>query len=253
MGRPEVRLDNYGSVYDYYSSYDGSPAVLRAVHKACAMAYHPNSMYEDGAEQRVGELLAEDTRLLIASNHINLMDQFPIAAEVQTNPKLRPIVGNTFIPGKAPYFRNPLTRRVMDIWGVIPTFRDQEVGDNQEAQAKSTSAFLGICAKKVIEGKHMFIFPEGTRNKKDPTKPGRMYPGIGKIACAASDKVLVAILTIGVWHGKESVSSWRRPELVFARPLEGPFEDFAEVTARVGESLNSCVGKAIENSIKRAS
>lgn len=247
MERPDVTIANYDRMYDFYETLPPSAVALTTMHALSAAAYRGQTVtFDESAHEKIGELLETDTRLLIAGNHITMFDQFPVAAAVRSEPVLQPIQRNTFIPAKPSYFHDNRYRFLIDKLGAIPVFRPKDAkGDAQPLLADSTKRFIDVCAERVANGEHMFIFPEGTRKRERPEYIERVERGIGRIAAAASQRAPIAILPVALWYGQNPKKfDWVKPAIHFGTPILPPFNTHRDVTDRLTESLNHCVAEA---------
>lgn len=255
MVRPEVTPGNYPAVYDYYKQLTPSAHVLQGLHWAMSKMYRPAVHFADGARERVDELLDSEHRLIIACNHVNMFDQLPAAAALHQRP-LRRIVGNTIVLAKQPYFKNPAVRRLLDLSGAIPVFRDkdlsEEAGITRREQVAIGQTLVSTVAQKIDAGYHMFLFPEGTRNQGDPSELGKIKSGIGRMTVAAANTptatgayVPVALLPMAIWYGSESRHSFA-PTIHFGSPQEGPFTSATQVTRNLAEGMAESLLAAIE-------
>lgn len=52
--RPEVSLPNYKAVYEYYRDLEPDPIIARLGHLAVSLAYWPQAVFADGAEDAIG-------------------------------------------------------------------------------------------------------------------------------------------------------------------------------------------------------
>lgn len=94
MGNPEVSLDNYEAVYEYYRSHQQNRFVAKLAYAALALKYLPRVRYAPGAEAALKTLLERKTQLVVAVNHLTESDQFTLAATAWRTP-LRRVIGRT--------------------------------------------------------------------------------------------------------------------------------------------------------------
>jgi 1-acyl-sn-glycerol-3-phosphate acyltransferase len=221
ISKPKVTQENASQVYEYYRSHPGNEPALRMLHKLSSLAYHPRITYAKHAENKIDALLDDQTRLIIASNHIRERDQFPIAAMMQRGP-LRRVIGNTVSIAKKSLFRTPL-RGPLDMVGAVPVWRDDDFKPNTSGREKSDihKMFFNLVVDRMAEdGASVFMFPEGTRNPR-PRELGLVKPGIGRIVlnCVQRD-VPVAVVPVGLqWPGDGSRHSFR-PDIAVGQPLD---------------------------------
>jgi 1-acyl-sn-glycerol-3-phosphate acyltransferase len=242
--RPDVRLHNINPLYSYYDELQPSAFAQKALLAVSAGIYRPQISYDDGAAERIKALTKEGSSLLMASNHINIFDQNAIAAVVYSQPAFQDVIGNTFVPAKVPYFLRPRLRSLMEMVGAVPVVRAQDVegiDDGISMQAKAALRLIKTCSKKLEKGQHMFIFPEGTRNKGDLRELGKINKGIGRIACGVKDRD-IAIVPMGLWYGDDpKFADTLRPNLHVGTPIEGSFENPNQVLSLLRGAMRHCL------------
>ncbi len=246
--RPDVRLQNIDPLYSYYDDLQPNPCAQRALLAFSAGVYHPRISYDDGAAERIQTLTDKGRSLVMAGNHINVFDQNAIAAAVYSEPAFQAVIGNTFVPAKVPYFLRPRLRTLMEAVGAIPVVRAQDVEgvvDGVPKQAKAALRLIKTCSKKLENGQHMFIFPEGTRNKGDLRELGKINKGIGRIACGPESRD-VAIVPMGLWYGDDpTFADTLRPSLHVGTPIEGPFENPNQAVSLLRGAMRHCLDRAV--------
>lgn len=246
--RPDVRLHNIDPLYEYYDDLQPNASVQEALLAVSARIYHPRISYDEGAAERTEALTKQGSSLLMASNHINVFDQNAIAAAVYSEPAFQAVIGNTFVPAKVPYFLRPRLRTLMEAVGAIPVVRAQDVEgvvDGVPKQAKAALRLIKTCSKKLENGQHMFIFPEGTRNKGDLHELGKINKGIGRIACGVEGRG-VAIVPMGLWYGNDpKFTDTLQPNLHVGAPIEGPFENPGQALSLLRGAMRHCLDTAI--------
>jgi len=173
---PEVRLDNYRAVYNHYADLQPNVRTTRTVHRILRAFYQPNTHVAPSVADRIGELLDNNTRLVIVANHISKHDPPVLAAAAQAAPALRPLIGNTFILAKDGLFRHRGVRQAVEVLGAVPVFRDQDYG-SEAGQARAAQALKRMSIERLHSGQNMAVLPEATVNDKDPTKLQRFKGG----------------------------------------------------------------------------
>jgi len=221
MSKPEVTQDNWQAVYEYYAAHRGSKSALRALHRGSSFVYHPRVEYADDSSRKIDALLDADTRLIVASNHVRELDQFPLAAMMQRGP-LHRIIGNTVSLAKQPLFKTPL-RRPLDAVGAVPVWREPDFKSGISGREKNdiNKAFFKLVVDHMEDGASVFMFPEGTRNSHAQHEIGPIKPGIGRIVlnCVQRD-VPVAIVPVALlWPGNGERHSFR-PDITVGAPLD---------------------------------
>ena len=224
MNRPEVSIENHEAVYEFYEHLEPGKFTLNSLHSVMSLMYRPKVGFGGETNSQISEAVEKGASLIIATNHIAMTDQFPVAAVMKKEPSLQPLVGNTFVAAKPVFFKYSLIRPLVDRLGCVPVFRPQDLASevSVEDQIAATHEFFKVSAHKLINGSSMFIFPEGTRSKDDRRIIGKVHSGVGRIASIASKEVDVAILPVGVWYGDGKKHS-RRPGVYFNELIYGPF------------------------------
>lgn len=246
MSRPEVTLENYEELYSYYGQHEPSELALKGLHLATRAIYMPETHYAAGAEATITSLLENDHRLIMTCNHINMLDQLPVAAMMREEEAFRPVVGHTSILAKQPYFRNPLARRLMDTMGAIPVFRAQDTeGSSNKDRLAAANAMIGAAVERIEAGGHLFLFPEGTRNRDDRTKLGKIQSGVGRIATRSAEVASVAIVPMAIWYGNGSRHSLQ-PTIFVNKPITKPFETPNKLTHRLAGVMAASLREARE-------
>ncbi len=50
MKRPEVNVDNYKEVYEFYANYKPNPIVNRTIHRAMGLVFNPSQIVYEGMQ-----------------------------------------------------------------------------------------------------------------------------------------------------------------------------------------------------------
>lgn len=223
MKKPEVTLENYETVYEYYRQYQQPRIGAYIGHSAMALMFRPNVRYAPGAEDAIQDLLhEEDGRVILAFNHLSDRDQYVVGAMARREPVMRQMAGNTFIQSKEVLFHHPnkllrpLLRQGVDIMGAIPAFRKKDIDESQDSLRKrATSAMLRTSVEKLRNGQHMAVFPEGTRNKEHPDTVQDIKPGIFVVAGQVAATHQVGIIPVGFTYGDDM----RHPDMWVDLPM----------------------------------
>lgn len=105
---------------------------------------------------------------LVLANHTNRFDPLPIIISVP---------GEISFLAKAEALKIPVLRILLELAGTIPIER---------AQRDEARASIGVAAKFLRSGRHVCIFPEGTRNKQAEAEGGKLLPlKMGAFHCAS--------------------------------------------------------------------
>jgi len=251
MEKPEVTLENYNAVYNFYRMYR-QPRLGAAIgHGAMALAFKPDMTYKGSADDLIRDHLRDGSRLIIALNHISDKDQYVVAAMARREQAFQPMVGNTFIQSKVPLFHHPnklvrpLLRHGVDVMGAIPAFRKKDSdGQSDELRKAATSELLETSVAKMQQGQHMAVFPEGTRNKENPNVVQPLKEGIIYVASKVAAEHVVAVVPIGFTYDSRP----RYPEMVVAEPIVDYEFSANTFLLELRDIMQECVDQAIRQS-----
>jgi 1-acyl-sn-glycerol-3-phosphate acyltransferase len=278
MSRPQVSLENFEAVYDYYESHKQNQVFAMFGHAVLSRVYKPTiSFAEDGAaKEAISQEFSAGTRLVISPNHLTEDDQYVIVSVVQREEVLHPLRGHTFIPSKPSLFTRPLRqggpilRRMIDGLGAIPIVRLEDLDrqgivitpEIEELHRKAMLRADEIQVSKLVEqGNHMAGFWEGTRNREDHTKVQRLKKGIGYTVCKAAEDVDVSIVPVGVCYGgkptdykKLAVPHKYTPHvhIHIGMPFRVETTSPEELVQVVHPAIQGCVDVAVNASMVRA-
>ena len=266
MKRPDVELDNYQAVYDYYENHDQNKAFARFAHKALGAVYRPKISMDDNVEDVLNEEIKSGSRIVVAPNHITSDDQYLVVSIAEKIKSLHPLRGNTFIPSEPSLFTRPgikgkLLRNAVDELGAIPTFRLEDLRrknvevteDIKETHRLSMLKASQTQESKLIRGSHMAGFLEGTRNRVNHQEVQPFKKGMGHTILKASEQANVLILPVGMYYGgepddyiKPKVPSKYQPTVHLGTPINvKDFKDVDEMIAAVHPVMQKCVDEAV--------
>lgn len=250
MKKPEVTLQNFEQVYDYYAQYRQPKVGAYIGHKAMSLAFRPSVQYSRGAQDKIQDIINSEGRLVVALNHLSDNDQYVVSAMALREKVFRPMVGNTFIQSKEALFHHPnklirpLLRRGVDIMGAIPAFRKKDVNpEDTELRRQATDMMFEVSIKKLFNGQHMAIFPEGTRNKEQPEVVQELKPGINAVLGEIATSLNVGIVPIGFTYEGDK----RHPSMWVEEPITLDNFDGESLLLDLHDSLQYSVDRALEN------
>lgn len=267
MRKPEVALENYKAVYDYYTTYRPNPIAARIGHALMSSFYRAELAYAPGAEATTKSLLAKGTGLVIPANHFTDRDQYVYGTMAQRSKTLHAIRGHTSIAAKPPVFlKSDLQRRAVDIMGAVPAFRTKDIFAGAERNTRDTSlvslqragsqALREMLVAKLDAGEHVAHFPEGERNKVNPLEVQPLKIGIGDMLCAVAPDTPVAILPAGFYYPQEEVKDkngelaihwdYTHPAIYLGKPLTQRFEEPQAVIATLQPAMQECLDGAVQ-------
>ena len=232
MRAPEVKIENYEEVYNYYRQREPSPFVARLGHLVAGLLYHPDVEYQSGVQAKIHEKISGNSKrpVLIVPNHINRSDVMHLPAILQREKVFRPMRANTVIVAKSPLFRD--ARRILyDRLGAIPAFRKKDSIeldlDNDHKKILQTSAkkeLTKVVGSKIDNGFNVAIFSEGELSRHteeaDPRTVQPLRDGIINMINAAKDPEGLMIITAGFAYTGASSAELRKPRVFIPEPLE---------------------------------
>lgn len=252
MKKPEVIIENFEQVYDFYSNYQQPAFGARLGHRVMSWMFRPEVDYAPGANDASLELLNNpEKRTIIAINHLSDNDQYVVASMAHREPAFKQMIGNTFIQAKEPLFHHPnkmlrpLLRHGVDIMGAIPAFRKKDITEEQEdLRHKATNRLIDVSIQKLQQGLHMAIFPEGTRNKDNPEKVQELKPGIAIVAGRVATFHEVGIIPVGFAYDEDKK---RHPQMWIGEPMYE--DDFSpeNLLPKLQQNMQDAVNSALLN------
>lgn len=275
MSRPEVSLENYEAVYNYYENHTQNLQFARFGHFVMSKIYAPEVSYaENGAaEEAIREEFNAGRRILITPNHLTEADQYVLISLVKREEVFNPFIGNSFMPAKASLFMQPafkggaVLRRALDELGGIPIVRQEDIRrqgieltpEIKELHRKAMLRADEVQVSKIIKGNHTGNFAEGTRNRVDHTQVQPLKKGFAYTACRAAEIVGVTVVPVGMYYGgepqsyqKQDVPDKRKPIVHIGMPMTVETSSPAELVSQVYPAMQSCVDVAVRTSLARA-
>ncbi|WP_072804920.1 lysophospholipid acyltransferase family protein [Rhodococcoides yunnanense] len=242
MDRPAVILENDESVYDFYLRHQQNRQVARLAYAALARRFKPRLSYPEGAREELRRLVYDDTRLIIAINHLTETDPYTVAATAWASP-LRPVIGRTRVLAKDELFQEPKQRKRIDMMGGIPVFRGKNHG--MRAVSAAGSRMMDVSAERMRRGDDLAVFPEGTCNLEDPTRVQHVGSGIGHIAARVRKLgVEPVLICIGLSYGpgSENLKS-------ASVHIENPIGDLPEKPIEISRVVAAGMQKALDGAV----
>ena len=238
MKYPEATLENYDAVYEHYTEYKPDPRVQRLVVALFSKVFDPYSHTADDVHDAVAERLDAGHRLIMTCTHHKLSDEFLPGEELWHDPRLERVVGNAFVPAKQGYYKRGASQRLFDALGARVVFRGADGGDDQLVEAAKEAFMATSVDSIVVDGKHMFVFPFGTRDKT-PDGRGivrRRDTSVKDIAYRSALEAPVSLWPMAIYWGERKYATIpfmgkqvripdfsRRPDFAAGMPIDGPF------------------------------
>jgi len=274
MSRPEVLLQNYDALYNFYEQYEQNQLFARFGHFVLGQMYKPQVSYaEDGfAQEAIRNELDEDRRLALAANHLTDADQYALMSLIQREKVFHPFIGNSFMAAKASLFTRPpskgglVLRRALDGMGGIPVFRTEDV-EYQDAETPTEITKLQQLARsraddvqvaRLKRGRHGANFLEGTRNRVDQTQVQPLKKGFAHTVSRAAKDVGVFIVPIGMYYGepenydKLDIPNKYSPNIRIGMPIRvDPALSAGELINILRPAMQDCVDVAVRVCLDR--
>ncbi|OZF54723.1 1-acyl-sn-glycerol-3-phosphate acyltransferase [Rhodococcus sp. 14-2470-1b] len=241
MDRPAVILENDTTVYDFYLRHQQNRQVARLAYATLARRFKPRVSYPEGAREELRRLVYDDTRLIIAVNHLSETDPYTVAATAWASP-LRPVIGRTRVLAKDELFQEPKQRRRIDMMGGIPVFRGKNHG--MRAVSAAGNRMMDVSAERVRRGDDLAIFPEGTCNLEDPTKVQKVGSGIGHIVSRVRALgVEPVLICIGLSYGDPQ--KLKSASVYIDTPITGLPDKPLHITRTVSDGMQKALDGAV--------
>ncbi|MEU0542326.1 1-acyl-sn-glycerol-3-phosphate acyltransferase [Nocardia sp. NPDC005978] len=250
MEPPEVALENFDAVYDYYRDHRQNLLGAKAAYWLLGRRFQPRVSYAEGARKELRDFISAGRPLIISINHLSEKDPYTVSAAAWRSP-LRPVIGHTRVLAKHEVFADPKMRGKLDMMGAMPVFRSRD-HDNSPVNAAS-GRLIDTCAEVLARGDSIALFPEGTCNYVDHTRVQELGGGIGHVVGRARELGANPVLVnLGLSYGPRadpavhlSTADVRSASFYFRRPVgELPAEP-ADITALVREELQTALDAAI--------
>ncbi|WP_186628526.1 1-acyl-sn-glycerol-3-phosphate acyltransferase [Rhodococcus sp. BP22] len=242
MDRPAVILANADAVYDFYLDHQQNRQVARIAYATLARRFKPRVSYPAGAREEIRRLVYDNTRFIIAVNHLTESDPYTLAASAWASP-LRPGIGRTRVLAKDELFQEPKQRKRIDMMGGIPVFRGKNHG--LRAVSAAGSRMMDVSAERMRRGDDLAVFPEGTCNLEDATKVQHVGSGIGHITARARKLgVEPVLICIGLSYGPGS-SKLKSASVYIDEPITDLPAKPIEIARVVAAGLQKAVDGAV--------
>ncbi len=266
MNKPAVRQENYQELYEYYLSYQPNKYKSELGYLGMHLATRSRVHFQDDSKAQIEHHLKNGVQLILTPNHVSDFDQFVIAGLAHSQKVLRPLRGETIIPAKYDLFGGkPKVQFIqdffdehglIDLMGAIPTFRTPSgvvlTPEQEELQVDSTLALGRLTEFLMIErGKHLAMYPEGTRNKNAPRTVQRLRNGVGHTAVNVGQHAKVAIVPVGVSYEEDFTLGINRPEVVIGELILGDFVSVGAVLEELHPAMQNVVDLAYAFSDER--
>ncbi|WP_458686554.1 lysophospholipid acyltransferase family protein [Nocardia tengchongensis] len=250
MQPPEVTLENFDAVYDYYRDHRQNLLKAKAAYWLLGRRFQPRVGFAAGARRELRDFISEGRPLVISINHLSEKDPYTVSAAAWRSP-LRPVIGHTRVLAKHEVFAEPKLRSTLDMMGGMPVFRSK---DHESSSVNAASGrLIDTCAEVMARGDSIALFPEGTCNYVDHTRVLELGGGIGHIVCRARELGANPVLvSLGLSYGPRedpaaelSKADVRSASFYFGRPVGELPAQPADITGLVREELQAALDGAV--------
>ena len=252
--RPEVTVDNYEAVYDFYGPGRRRDGFTYPLLRFVDAVYRPRLLVPQETVADLHRLHDSGVGIIVAANHPSKHDPFVLASAVFDS-RVRFLASGTGLT-KDPLFRGPL-RPVFEYTGTVPVFRAKNYqGTAREVHDGAAARLIDLCVERLTTGGVVLTFVEGTNSSADDLRTLRLESvkkGVGQMVRGVrSGGGSVAVLPVGiVYHGREHARTPPRHPAVAAGPPivwegPGPAPTIDEVRAAVREGIDDALTRAWE-------
>lgn len=273
MSRPEVTLENYPAVFEYYDQRRPNPNFARLGHYVMTKLYHPHITMAEHDQAELQRELSGSAQMLLVSNHTTSKeDQYNLAASVYLAPPLRPRMGYIAIMSKMSVFNGrgiggKLQRYAVDGLGAIPVVRGKDINPNdyatqeeleeaiaEQRQNSKLSRQLGI-NKTLRDHLDLAGFPEGERllSGQDPRTVRELKTGFSDIYSHLVKVTRVVVVSVGLFNGdgEDFPLNGKEPDMVFGKPLVTDTRDLDEFNELMRGNMQRDLTAAVEQRARR--
>lgn len=206
MSRPDVGLENYPRVYDYYEGHQQSRLLARLSIRLAGRGLNPSFSFDPGVHDLMRDVLMSDRTLVLAAHHVSHNDPREITQAPRHIPALKAMRGTTFVGAMHSLFiGNPVKRRIIDNLGSVPFFRPKDFdishAHTRDTLVKASGAFAKASISKIEDQKqNMLIFPAGQTAANPLIVPDLSRSIIGRIVCGVTNAEQPLVVPVGVYY-----------------------------------------------------
>lgn len=263
--KPPVSIENIPEVYEHYQDNDIDPRITRFGYATFSAIFKTHvSLWSEDADEYLSGQISDGKQLILASNHLNAFDQSLLSPLTLMVESLEPLIGTTFIPAKINLFQNRQLRWAVEHLGAIPAYRGKDFDDRLDPRREiAKEGLLATSIERMNRGQHMGIYPEQTRNRRDPHTVQQLRRGIGEIAFRTTANPNIMILPVGNVVGTLEPKERKLPKAVrglrselydfrnsrhayihIGEPIEGPFDSPDQVMQQLAPAMQASVDTA---------
>lgn len=199
MTKPEVVIENYRNVYDFYGQTDPDLATVNQRIRTNLDKFETVKVaVTDDTLTQIEQLVDDRVSFIFSANHL-VFDDHNVIDACLARTAIRSVLQNTRTFAKDSYFRQSELRPTLDDNGAIPVFRSSDYSARQMIAPAQALIDMTV-ANMSCKNQHLLSFFEGTRNTTgDPRTIQRLGAGLGRIACGIHQyNDSVAIVSIGL-------------------------------------------------------
>jgi len=192
MKPSEFRSENHEKTFQHLAEQELHTFLPRITRSLITSRYHPELSISAKNSTLLEEVIDEQHALIIVANHVQKSDHHVMSAVIRDIPELDEFVFcNTVMLAKSRYFIFPFLSNAYVNQNCFPVNRPQDILKEKGNKADASRVFgsLNKAAQyKIDQNVHIAGHPEGTRNKGDWRKIGKIQKGIGHIASSAATR-----------------------------------------------------------------
>jgi len=217
--KSSLKPQNYDQIYRQFDKFEPDPTVQRIGFLVMHKLYNSELHFQNGSDEIISNHLDNGGNLILTPNHQSNADIPTVAGLAHTKvfDKLR---GNTIIPAKVDMFKWPLVGRFIPHMQAHPTFRSKDFDESHYSQvlkSEITDSLMNFNIHKINRGSNLAMFPEGTRNRKDPRDIQPLKTGLARIALGVNNPDNLLVVPLGFAYRKDRPK--RSPVAVCASPI----------------------------------
>lgn len=214
-----LKPQNFDQIYSSYEQFEPNPIVQKLGFLAMHKLYESELHFQNSSDEIITNHLDNGGNLILAPNHQSNADIPTVAALAHTKVFER-VRGNTIIPAKVDMFKWPLVGQFIPHMQAHPTFRSKDFDDSHYSRIlkmEITERLMRFNINKINHGSNLAMFPEGTRNKKNPRDIQPLKAGLARIALGVNNPENLLIVPFGFAYKKDGPK--RRPVAVCPTPI----------------------------------
>lgn len=246
--RPEVSLENYAAVYDYFGPGRRRSWFSEPFFRLVSAVWAPEVRISTAIAAEATRLREAGVGIIVAANHPSTKDPFVLTG-LGWDPRIR-FLSRSVALSKDELFRGP-TAPVFEYMGTLPVFRAKNYPDvPRETHLAASLRLIAECVDHLGAGGSVVAFVEGTTSAPEERRELRLESvksGIGQMVSGVVESGRpVAILPFGFdYDGREHSRLPRGVLATAGAPVvwdcDGPVPTIDEVRSVAREAINSAL------------